>query len=76
MVLDLVYQLRTPWETSDLYLGCNPAMSAFDAEGYDMVILWCTATTQYLVGNPRGFDQLELLDCLLQNAHFDPCELR
>ena len=41
-----------------------------------MVKPWCTATIQYLVGNPRGFDQLELLDCLVQNAQFNPCELQ
>ena len=76
MILDLVYRLRAPWETADLYSGRNPAVAASDAEGYDMVKPWCTATIQYLVGNPRGFDQLELLDCLVQNAHFDPCELR
>ena len=76
MILDLVYRLRAPWETADLYSGRDPAVAASDAEGYDMVKPWCTATIQYLVGNPHGFDQLELLDCLVQNAHFDPCELR
>ena len=50
-------------------------MAASNAKDYDMVKPWCTATIQYLVGNPRGFDQLELLDCLVQNAHFDYCEL-
>ena len=75
MILDLVYRLRAPWETADLYSGRDPAVAASDAEGYDMVKPWCTATIQYLVGNPRGFDQLELLDCLVQNAHFDPCDL-
>ena len=74
MVLDLVYRLRAPWETLDLYSGHDQAMAASNAKGYDMVKLWCTATIQYLVGNPRGFDQLELLDCLVQNAHFDLCE--
>ena len=75
MILDLVYRLRAPWETADLYSGRDPAVTASDTEGYDMVKPWCTATKQYLVGNPCGFDQLELLDCLVQNAHFDPCEL-
>ena len=75
MVLDLVYRLCAPWETADLYSGYDPAVGASNAKGYDMVKPWCTATIQYLVGNPRGFDQLELLDCLAQNAHFDFCEL-
>ena len=75
MVLDLVYQLHAPWETADLYSGCDPAMAESDAEGYNMVKPWCTATIQYLLGIPHGFDQLELLDCLVQNAHFGPCEL-
>ena len=76
MPLDLFYQLRAPWETADLYSGCDPNMAASDAKGYDMVKPWFTAAIQYLVGNPRGFDQLELLDCLVQNKHFDPCKLR
>ena len=75
MVLDLVYQLRAPWETADLYSGHDPAVAASDAKCYDMVKLWCTAIIQYLVRNPCGFDQLKLLECLVQNAHFDPCEL-
>ena len=75
MVLDLVYWLRAHCETADLYLRCDPAVAASNAEGYNMVKPWCTATIQYLVGNPRGFDQLKLLECLVQNSHFDPCDL-
>ena len=75
MVLDLVYLHRAPWKTADLYLGHDPAIAASDTKGYGMVKPWCTATIQYLVGNLCAFDQLELLDCLVQNAHFNPCEL-
>ena len=75
MVLDLVYRLCAPWETAHWYSGYGPAVAASDAKGYNIIKLWCTATIQYLVGNLHGFDQLELLDCLVQNAHFDPCEL-